>query len=219
MPRTRGNDWPGTLAVVERSHRARGWWRRALRGVAVLALAASGVLLASHPRQTFDGGKGTRRVTLAGLATARMRTTDSAVRCSASDLRVVLARKIGAAGTGNYYFTATNHGKATCTINGFFHVTVLGAHRRLLTGNDRFTPLTPSGRRVHIRRLLVKPRSSVTTMVSILENPVNGATTCPYITAFLFRAPNSEATADVTVRGTKNWFCAGSVAKSPCMPR
>jgi hypothetical protein len=104
-----------------------------------------------------------------------MRTTDSAVRCSASDLRVVLARKIGAAGTGNYYFTATNHGKTTCTINGFFARHCIGrAHRRLLTGNDRFTAMTPSGRRVHVRRILVKPRSSVTTVVSIPENPVNG---------------------------------------------
>lgn len=184
----------------------REWWRWTLRGVAVATLAAGGLLLASHPSQTFYGGNGTRPVTSAGLATTRMRTTDSTVRCAASDLRVVLARKLGAAGTGNYYFTATNHGKTTCTINGFFHVTVLGAHRRLLSGNDRFTAMTPSGRRVHVRRLLVKPRSSVTTMVSLLENPVNGAT-CPYITAFLLRAPNSEATAHVTVLGTKNWFC------------
>jgi hypothetical protein len=143
------------------------------------------------------------KVTLLG----RMRTTDSAVRCSASNLRVVLARKIGAAGTGNYYFTATNHGKTTCTIKGFFQVIVLGAHRRLLSGNDRFTATTASGRRLHVRPLLVKPRSSVTTMVSILENPMNGAATCPYITAFLLRAPNSEATAHLTVRVTQNWFC------------
>jgi hypothetical protein len=44
----------------------REWWRWTLRGVDVLALAAGGVLLASHPSQTFYGGKGTRPVTLAG---------------------------------------------------------------------------------------------------------------------------------------------------------
>jgi hypothetical protein len=132
----------------------------------------------------------------------------AATACVANHLKIELADALGAEGTGLYYFTATNTGRSTCTLDGFFGIAIFGSRSEVLSKNDIRSWTTPTGQRVTKRSLALRPQGEVTTTVALGESPTNSATRCPSIETFGLTPPSTKPIIRVARgRNGTGWFC------------
>ncbi len=154
-------------------------------------------------------GHATTQSSHVAVLASSQRSARSGIReCSANDLKVALTLATGAAGTGLYSFTATNVGQTTCDLDGFFGFAIFGADNKLLTNSTIRKWTTPEGEKVTKRPIELRPSGKATTTVSLGENPVNGAITCPLIKVFRLTPPDTTRAIRIA-RGHlgTGWFC------------
>jgi len=132
-------------------------------------------------------------------------TSNSSAPCVATHLKLGL-NQLGAAGTALYEFSVTNAQHASCTIQGYFTIWLVGRDGAILSSHDRREPTSPTGERLPaLRRFRLTYGSTVTTTVSFDEAPVEG-TTCHSIKEFRITIPKSDSVANVTLTD-KAAFC------------
>jgi hypothetical protein len=131
--------------------------------------------------------------------------------CRTSQLAIRFSQLTGAAGTGLYFFVATDTSRQHCSLGEYFHFAVHGANGRLLSNLDQPQPTTPIGSAVpRGASVPLRPGGQATTVVSIAETPVNGAVSCPAVVAFEVRPPAGATAVRVVIPlRSRGWFCEG----------
>ena len=138
--------------------------------------------------------------------------TQSIVQCTLSDLTVSAGPSGFGAGHQGVPILFRNSSQTTCSLYGYPGVAALNSSGQQVVQAMR----TPSGYLGGLApgattpaTVILGPGQTASALVEGIDNPLNGATSCPYYPAFLVTPPNTTTSAQVPVASASSQGMAG----------